>query len=162
MIVVGVIIVLVVLTAVIANGIEDYNSSIINFNSSDKKKLDLPIITLENNSKKFNFLVDTGANLSLLNLVYMEEFEYEELNAKGTIFGMEGNVQSVTYVRVILHRREDSFLNTFQVVDLSTAFGKVNEEYGIEVHGILGNDFLIKYNCIINYPKSSIRYGRKD
>ena len=111
MVTVGIIFVLIVIIAVLANGIEDYNSkNTIKFDESFGE-LQLPIITFLNNDKEFNFLVDTGANMSIINSYYLQEFKYTSLETTGTIFGMEGNITNTNFVSIVLQKSKDSFLN---------------------------------------------------
>lgn len=158
MVTVGIIFVLIVIIAVLANGIEDYNSkNTIKFDKSFGE-LQLPIITFLNNDKEFNFLVDTGANMSIINSYYLQEFKYISLETTGTIFGMEGNVTNTNFVSVVLQKGKDSFLNCYQAVDISNSFGRIEDSYSVKIHGVIGNDFLVKYGCLIDYKNNRVKY----
>ena len=151
---------LIPVVALIANAVEENNNTI-SFDPSYEES-GLPVITLTNNDKEFNFLVDTGANLCVLNESHLGEIGHEPLEGTGTMFGMEGNVQNVTYVKVELARGKRVFKIPFQVVNIDNAFKRVELDYGITIHGVLGTQFLDKNKVKVNFIERSIAYGKPD
>lgn len=149
---------LIPIVALIVNAIEDANTSI-SFDDVYGES-GLPIVSLTNNRKRFNFLIDTGANLSLLNVSHLEDFKYIEIPGEGTVMGMEGNKQTVNYVMVKLNHGKNSFLTNFQVVNLDAAFGNIQDEYGILVHGVLGTEFLESNKGRINFIEHKLKYEK--
>lgn len=148
--------ILIPIVALFINAVEEYNKGI-PFDKS-YKEVGIPVITLTNNGKQFNFLVDTGANYCIINESHLTEFEYKELKGEGTIFGMEGNVQKTNFVQASLYYEKDEFVANFQVLDISGALDRINKQYGITVHGVLGSEFLEENRSKINFIEHEVTY----
>lgn len=121
---------------------------------------ELPIITFSVNNKKYNFLLDTGANYSVINKKVLRSIKHEKSPIKGTIYGLEGNEQPVEYVDIVLSYKGNEFTESMQVVDMSAAFGNIKKESGVNLHGILGSLFFQKYKYIIDF-KEFVAYSKK-
>ena len=68
--------------------------------------------------------------------------------------GIEGTVKEDRgYIRMNVDYRSQSYEDDFQVVDLSQAFGMIKQEYGINLHGILGSTFFQKYRYVLNFDE---------
>lgn len=143
----------IAIVALIANAIEDYNSTLKFPIQSTLNAVGVPIIALYNNNRRFNFLIDSGANLSLIDSNILSELKYRNLNTKGTMYGIGGNTIDVTYIKMNLHIEDCVFKENFQVVDLTPTFIKIEKENGVKIHGVLGNSFFEKYKGVINYEK---------
>lgn len=115
--------------------------------------VELPIITFINGDKKFNFLFDTGASLSSVNQECLSTFEHKETEQYGSVYGVDGNRQSLIYVDANLNYRGRIYEERFQVVDLSQAFGNIKQDYGVTLHGILGNSFFQKYKYVLDFSE---------
>ena len=153
----------VVVLAVIINGIEDYCKYNKRVSISFKEALDLvdlPVITFYNDNKKFNFLLDTGATISVIDSNVLDRFTHTELDYTGTLYGMEGNKQDVSYVRAQLDYKNKSYEEDFQVADLSAAFSQLKSTSGVTLSGILGNSFFTKYQYVLDF-NSLIAYSSK-
>ena len=148
--------ILIPIVALFINAVEEYNKGI-PFDKS-YKEVGIPVITLTNNGKQFNFLVDTGANYCIINEPHLTEFEHKELKGEGTIFGMEGNVQKTNFVQASLYYEKDEFIANFQVLDISGALDRINKQYGITVHGVLGSEFLEENRSKINFIEHEVTY----
>ena len=121
---------------------------------------ELPIVTFTNNSKKFNFLLDTGASKSIINKTVLEELEYERLNKETSLYGSEGNRQTVPFIKMSVGYRDRYYEEEFQVVDMSSAFGNLKSDYGVNLHGILSSTFFQKYKYILDFD-ALIAYSMK-
>lgn len=115
--------------------------------------VELPIVTFMNNGRKLNFLLDTGASYSSINEAALKGLSYEETGESGGYFGIEGTIQESKYVRMNVGYRSQSYEDDFQVADLSQAFGNIKQEFGINLHGIIGNTFFQKYRYVLNFDE---------
>lgn len=112
---------------------------------------DLPIVTFINNGNKFNFLLDTGAGKSVINIEILQSMSYKETDINGTIYGLDGKKYETSYVNVLLNYRGKEYEEEFQVLDMSAPFGNLKNDFGINVHGILSSSFFEKYRYILDY-----------
>ncbi|WCF58393.1 aspartyl protease [Bacteroides phage PhiCrAssBcn14] len=116
--------------------------------------VELPIVTFMNNGRKLNFLLDTGASYSSINEAALEGLSYVDTGETGFGIGIEGTVKKDRgYIRMDVGYRSQSYEDDFQVVDLSQAFGMIKQEYGINLHGILGSTFFQKYKYVLNFDE---------
>lgn len=115
--------------------------------------VDLPIVTFKNNDKKFNFLLDTGANFSTLNHSNLKDLEYLNVEDKGTYSGIDGIELESSFVMMDVSYKEKVYTDIFQVIDLDAAFDSIKAESGIKLHGIIGNSFFQKYKYVLNFDE---------
>lgn len=149
-----VLVVVVVLLAFIINGIEDYKSYNKKISFREAMDLvDLPIVTFYNEGAKFNFILDSGASLSVINSSIIDSFPHTKSDYSGTLFGMEGNKVDVSYIEASIKHKDTTYDEVFQVVDMSAPFGTLKEDFGVNVHGILGNSFFKKYKYILDFDE---------
>lgn len=121
--------------------------------------VNLPVVTFENNGNKYNFIVDTGANDSIIN-ESCEDIMVTPHNAKNTVQGIMGTEKKCHTVMIKLTYKNIEFESMFNVVNLQELFDTIKQDYGVTVHGILGTNFLDKYNYVIDF-KDYIIYRRK-
>lgn len=158
-----VILLTVVILAIIINGVEDYCKQRKRENMSFREAMDLvelPVITFYNNNKKFNFLLDTGATLSIIDSNSLKQMNYIDLKETGSVYGMEGNKIDVNYVELNLKYKSQIYNDEFQVVDMSSAFNQVKAESGVTLSGILGSLFFKKYQYVLDFD-NLIAYSKK-
>ena len=153
----------VIILSIIINGVEDYCKQSKRVNMSFKEAMDLvelPVVTFYNGDKKFNFLLDTGATISVINSNILNNFPHEKVEATGVLWGMEGNKIDVSYVRASLVYKDKVYEEEFQVVDMAASFNEVKAESGVTLSGILGNSFFKKYQYVLDF-NSLIAYSSK-
>lgn len=145
--------IVIVVLSIIINGVEDYNNrnnlSRLSFGELMGRH-NFPIVTLSNNGKDFNFLVDTGASVSIIDSKVLDEFEYTKLEQEGNAYGVDGNIVKVEYVDLELSTEDNTFTEQFQVMRLS-AFDNLRETDHLDLHGILGSDFLYAHNSTVDF-----------
>ena len=118
---------------------------------------ELPIVTFYQGSKKLHFLLDTGSNISYINKDVLNSIEAEDLNSSSNTFGVEGNGVETHHYMINIGYKDQSFTEEFGAVDLSSAFGAIEKESGLRLHGIIGNRFFEKYKYILDF-KDLIAY----
>lgn len=147
------VLVAVCVLAMIINGIEDYTK--VN-KLSFRETLDLtglPIITLYQGNKKFNFLLDTGATASNIHSEVLTNLKNKELDTEGYTTGIGGQTDIMNYVEVELEYDGHTYVAEFLPVDLSVPFGEIKTSTGAVLHGILGSEFFTKYKYILDFNK---------
>ena len=114
----------------------------------------IPIVTLKNGEKEFNFILDTGSDISHIDsniktsLSDIEEVEGDNL----TITTANGSVESNNnWVKVPLNYKKQNFIEDFMLLDLHDVFETLKEDTEIQLHGILGSTFLRKYGYVLDY-----------
>lgn len=122
--------------------------------------VELPVITFYNDGKKYNFLLDTGATISVIDSNILEGFKHEKIESTGTLFGIEGNTIDISYIRASLGYKDKVYEENFQVVDMSPSFSKIKSESGVTLSGILGNSFFTRYEYVLDF-ESLIAYSKK-
>lgn len=114
----------------------------------------VPIVTLKNGGKEFNFILDTGSDISHIDsnikdsLSNIEEVEGDNLTVTTANGSVEGNNN---WIRVPLNYKKQSFIEDFMPLDLHDSFEVLREDTGIQLHGILGGTFLRKYRYVLDY-----------
>ena len=114
----------------------------------------IPIVTLKNGEKEFNFLLDTGSDISHIDsnikdsLSDTEEIKGDNLAVTTANGSIEGNS---SWIRVPLNYKKQSFIEDFMPLDLHDSFEVLKEDTGIQLHGILGGTFLRKYRYVLDY-----------
>lgn len=114
---------------------------------------DLPVVTFRQGRDRFNFLLDTGSSLSVINEKILDYIKHTVLDYKGSIYGMEGNAKETSFVTIPLWYRDKGYEEEFQVVDMSAPFDRVKKDSGVTIHGILGNSFFVKYKYVLDFKK---------
>ena len=158
-----IILVIIALIAYIFNKVESTKKEI-NSRMSFKESLDLielPIVTFYQGDKKLNFMLDSGSNLSIIdiNAVNNLKLEYVKLNKVNSILGINGETRDAGFVNMKFYYKHLKFDYDFQYLDLSNVVNSLKQD-GITIHGILGNQFFTKYKYILDF-NDLIAYSKK-
>lgn len=151
----------VILIAVIANAYEDIRKRN-KLKMSFKEALDLvelPVVTFVNKNTKLNFLLDTGSSQSLINESMLPFLETKESVDSMYVMGTDGNRIMANLCTMKVSYKTQEFEHNFAIKNLDDAFGVVKQESGVQIHGILGSDFLQKYKYVLDF-KELIAYPK--
>lgn len=125
-----------------------------------KESLDLtgiPIVTFTQENVKYNFLLDTGSDISYINskIVDNSAIKYEATDYKLAGFISAGGLSSsdIKIIDIPFEYKRTSFKESFAVLDLTESFAQIKEENGVTLHGILGNTFFTKYGYILDFKE---------
>lgn len=161
--------IVIVLIAVggIAFAINYFNNNLFSEKNkiSIKESIDLtnlPIITLQEGDLKLNFLLDSGSTNShisescaetLLGIpVTINEFNYLTSTGKDTVSKM---IESV-----LKYKNKEFKTNLLVNKGLDSAFLEIKKENGVQLHGILGSDFLREHKYTLDFSKLAVYYKK--
>lgn len=119
------------------------------------EKTGMPLILTSGRKKNVCFLIDTGStHNTLFSFVYehfKDEFRIIEEDQKTT--GIESRFQDSTTVEGTFNFDGTEYTSTFAVVKANDAIAKIQEETGVQLHGILGIPFLMENKWKIDFEK---------
>ena len=114
----------------------------------------LPLIEAEVENQHLCFILDTGSTHSVLDegmiTILKDSINYVGENR---LHGIEGNYVQTSEGLINLTINGKEYQQAFCFMPLGEAFASIKQESGIEIHGILGNNFLIENRWIIDYKK---------
>lgn len=116
-----------------------------------------PLIRVEVESKHRCFISSTGSTCSLIDSNVVEYFkDIVEPIGCYCISGIDGTKHKVDVIILPFNFKCYTYKSKFCVHPLSDAFKDIEEENGIQIHGLLGTDFLIDNQWIIDFKKLNI------
>ncbi len=124
---------------------------------------DLPVITLTNNGVALNFLIDTGSNISHIcpSAATLIELQHTKADEKKEVAGLGALNQGVTMCSA---KFKDTLSKEYEVElsiskELEETAKYIKKNTGIEIHGLLGTDFLQNYKYVIDFKTLEV-YAR--
>lgn len=122
----------------------------------------LPIVCLYSNGKKLNFIVDTGASNSVLDLNSLNSLaSYKKLETENcTLYGMDGNPVNVEYINTTLYYGNTKINEDFQILEVP-AVKVFKATQNIDIAGFLGSSFLKKHKVNIDFEKHTVNIPKK-
>lgn len=119
------------------------------------EKTGMPLILTSGKKKNVCFLIDTGStHNTLFSFVYehfKDDFRIIEEDQKTT--GIESRFQDSTTVEGTFNFDGTEYTSTFDVVKANDTITQLQEETGVQLHGILGIPFLIENKWKIDFEK---------
>ena len=112
---------------------------------------ELPIVTFYQGDKKFNFLLDTGSNNSVIDSNILNQIEYTPINASSEFFGVDGNKKKVNMCNIKLTYKDTEYSYEYVINNLGKPFGNIKQESGVTLHGIIGSKFFNKFRYVLDF-----------
>lgn len=113
----------------------------------------LPVITLYQGDKKFNFLLDTGSTDNVIDSNVLSTLEHEKIEYEGTLTGLDGIVNKVSACNITFSYKKKSYAYSYLVKDMSVPFDMMKQEYCVNLHGIIGSNFFNKYKYVLDFAE---------
>ena len=111
----------------------------------------IPIATFYQEGKKLNFLLDSGSDKNVLDSRILEEVKYEDVEGESVNLTGVGGVTQVKTCKVAFTCDSKEYTEEFLITDLSKAFGLIEQEHCITLHGIIGSTFMRKNNIVMDF-----------
>jgi len=120
-------------------------------------KTKLPLIPVEIKGKHLCFIIDTGSTCSLIDSNVVEYFKEIVIPVGDyNISGIDGIKQKVDVVILPFAFEGQLYKPKFCVKPLLDVFKVIKTESGIQVHGLLGTDFLLENKWIVDFNELTI------
>ena len=125
---------------------------------------DLPVITLTNNGVALNFLIDTGSNISHIcpSAAALIKSKHVRTDGSTKVAGLGAINQGVT---ICIAKFKDTLSKEYEIqlsvsAELEETTKYIKKSTGVEIHGLLGTDFLQNYKYVIDFKSLEV-YARK-
>lgn len=118
----------------------------------------LPIIIFYQGDKRYNFLIDSGSNITYIN--QDSQIERQMTDSKDVFMGANGTDISCQYANINLYHDNVKYESQVAVADLNNAFAELKSSYGVQLTGIIGCDFMNRYKYCIDFKELAI-YAKK-
>lgn len=137
---------------------------------SFKEALDLsglPIITFMCGKKKLNFMLDTGSTHSHISSEVRASLSDDEITETSPdnvidVIGFTGERRTQGSILISLKYKDTEYpTEVFVSESLTKAFEDLKVSEGIQLHGILGNDFFNMYDYIIDFKEYIVHSKKK-
>ena len=122
------------------------------------EKIGLPLI-VTSSKPNLCFLIDTGATHNIVFSYVYEELPqlFSPLDNTSRMIGIEGEEKNVELVETTLSFEDEETTIEFSVMDATRAVIHVQQESGIQIHGILGIPFLTQNKWILDFNKLTLQ-----
>lgn len=123
---------------------------------SFKESMDLaemPVVTFYQGDKKFNFLLDTGSNLSHISVEAAKELDGQNFEAKTKVSGIGTGETSGLCKTTLSYKDVDYDIDLCITSHLSEAFADIKRETGVQVHGLIGNQFFQQHKYVLDFEE---------
>lgn len=122
---------------------------------SIKESLDLaqvPVVTFMEGDIKLNFLLDSGSSHSHICKGIVNSLIGTPINTDYTFTTATGEGNNSAKIDSVLTYKDKEFkISLFVNETLDASFDSIKKECGVQIHGILGADFLKEHKYILDF-----------
>lgn len=123
----------------------------------------LPIVTFYINNIKLHFLLDTGADRSLVNSEIIESIPHTKQDLHCELVDAGGHSMDSQYSTITVYYNGKSYEGDFMIADLSALSDAIDlrvKGKQVVIAGVIGNDFFRKYQYVLDFQKL-VAYSKK-
>lgn len=120
-------------------------------------KTGLPLI-VTSSKPHLCFLIDTGATHNIMfTYVYKEISDiFTTIQETLSLMGIDGVSNEVHQVEAVIAFEDKDIKTSFSILDATRAVLQIQNENGIQIHGILGIPFLTQNKWILDFNNISV------
>ena len=124
--------------------------------------VNLPVVTFFQGDKRFNFLLDTGSNSSVIDNSVLKNIKHTITNNPdlSNIMGMDGILHQTQSCEITLYYKDREYTYGYIVQDMKEAFTSIKQSSGVTLHGIIGSSFFNKFKYVLDFDEL-IAYSKK-
>lgn len=124
---------------------------------SIKESMDLaqvPVVTFHEGDIKLNFLLDSGGSHSHISKSAAKKLIGTPIKTDYTYTTSTGSDTTSEMIESVLRYKDEEFkVNLFINEGLDTSFKEVKRDCGVQLHGILGSDFLKEHKYVLDFAE---------
>jgi len=115
---------------------------------------------IELNDVSGNFLIDSGASNSCINLDSQKKFKLEKYKKPYSAFGAGNEKFDAFKTKKAKLSYQKKFIEklNFLLIDMEPINVALNKSENISIDGIIGADVLIKKNAVLNYKSMTLSF----
>jgi len=117
----------------------------------------LIIMPFKINNRVYNFIIDTGASMSMINECIIDELKKETIKGKPA-YGIDGEYKETKATMLNLEYDGKQYSCMFNVQNVTPFIKNVKEETGVDVAGLIGNNFMMQHKCCIDFSNQKIMF----
>lgn len=104
------------------------------------------------------FLIDTGATINIIYKFVCKHFtkSFIELEGSGSMIGFEGKEHKTQYMGITFQLEGKEYSGVFSVIEEYKGMKHIENESGIQVHGVLGMPFLVNNGWSIDFKEQKL------
>ena len=128
------------------------------------QKVGLPLILTSGKLKNLCFLIDTGSTHNVI-FDFVFDFykdEFTLIDGNKSIMGIEGKLTETLTIEATFNFDEKDYTSTFSVLNASEAVKQIENETRIQIHGIIGIEFLLENRWVIDFNDYTVKEPIKD
>ena len=119
------------------------------------------ILTFTINRKRYNFLLDTGSAVNMIDtsaLKRIVDSGYELMPPEESYFisGIGGESKKAESYSLGIRYDKVAYRDSFVVKDLSTIFGTIYDQTGFKIDGLLGMPFFSKHQWVFDFEQNIV------
>ena len=120
-------------------------------------KTGLPLILAKLFGNDICLMLDTGSNRNIINHRIYDHFRdrLKQSEISSEVYTLNG-ASAGTTIDVPFCFEDQDYHEPFLCTETSETFDKINEESGIQIHGILGNHFFLKYGWVLDFDRIEV------
>ena len=130
---------------------------------SFKESMDLaemPVVTFYQGDKKFNSLLDTGSNYSHISKEAAKSIKGTMIDTKAKVSGIGEGETSAICKTTLSYKDKDYNIDLGITNHLTDVFADIKKETGVQVHGLIGNQFFQEHKYILDFNEL-VAYSKK-
>lgn len=135
--------------------IRNRSHKVIPFKNSHNEDIRIPIIQKDINNEEVLFILDSGANISIIDSTWYYNNKHMFTEAEDVNMILTGISGVVSINSKIIYTEIDEDYVVFTITDLVPVTQNLNKQ-GFKIVGILGSDYLKDNNLIIDYKKQAV------
>ena len=117
-------------------------------------KTGLPLIVAKIFDNDVCLMLDTGSNRNIIDSRIYDLFKDKLIPSETSseVITLNGAATGTT-IEVPFNFENQDYNEPFICTEIVDAFDKIHEESGIQIHGILGNNFFLKHGWVLDFEK---------
>ena len=120
-------------------------------------KTGLPLIVVKLFEHNICLMLDTGSNRNIIdNRIYNHFKDQLKQPATSSEFYTLNGATAGIAINIPFSFEENNYNKPFLCAEISDTFDKINEESGIQIHGLLGNNFFLKHGWVLDFEKITV------